>query len=167
MGRSTKFSLMAFIIKAFSSALNHYPKINSHYYEEKPFEYVQYRDHNLTIAIDSAHGLAVPNIKACQEKSIAEISEEISRLRALANEGKLGSNDLLDGTVTLSNVGNIGGTYVGPVVLPPQIMIVGMGGIQTVPRYLHKDYTKTFPRSIVNKIYADCDCGSLGSCVCV
>lgn len=140
---------MAFIMKGFSVSLSSFPKINSHYFEEKPFEYVQYRDHNLTIAIDSAHGLAVPNIKACQEKSILEISEEILHLRRLANENRLGFRELMDGTATISNVGNIGGTYVGPVILPPQVMIVGMGGIQTVPKLSKYGSTQLTPRSIV------------------
>lgn len=98
---------MPFFIKAFSMAMLEYPIINSHYDVSKPFEYIQFASHNISIAIDSPKGLVVPNIKNCQNLSIIEINEELNRIRKASQDGRLGPKELFGGTVTLSNIGNI------------------------------------------------------------
>lgn len=91
--------------------------------------------HNIGVAMDTPNGLVVPNIKDVQNKNIFEIAEEMNRLQALGKEGKLTSNDLSGGTITLSNIGNIGGTYASPVLFLPQVAIAAIGKVQRVPRY--------------------------------
>ena len=56
-----------------------------------------------------------------QERSLIEISAELNRLQALGAAGKLGEADLTDGTFSLSNIGAIGGTYMSPVLMMPQV----------------------------------------------
>ena len=97
---------MPFFIKAFSLALNDYPVLNSHYDETNPFEYITFGSHNISIAIDSPKGLVVPNIKNCQNLSITQIQDELTRIRKASTEGRLGANELFGGTITLSNIGN-------------------------------------------------------------
>ena len=88
-------------------ALTQYPILNSSYQASKPFEYTNFKNHNISIAVDSPKGLIVPNIKNCQGLSVLDIQNELLRLRKLAEEGKMGGNDLFDGTITISNIGNI------------------------------------------------------------
>lgn len=76
---------MTFFLKFFSTALLDFPVLNSTYDPEKPFEYTLHDNHNITIAIDSKNGLAVPNIKNVQSLSLIEIQENILRLRKLAD----------------------------------------------------------------------------------
>lgn len=64
---------MTIFVKAFSLALLDFPIINSTYNDQKPFEYELVNNHNITIAIDSPHGLVVPNIKNVQNLSLLEI----------------------------------------------------------------------------------------------
>jgi 2-oxoisovalerate dehydrogenase E2 component (dihydrolipoyl transacylase) len=56
-------------------------------------------------------------------------------LKAAASAGTLSPTDLQGGTFSLSNIGSIGGTYMSPVLVVPQVMIGALGRFQTVPRY--------------------------------
>lgn len=96
---------MPFIVKAFSMSLTEFPIINSSYDVEKPFEYTMIPNHNISIAVDSPKGLVVPNIKNCQNLSVLQIQQELTRLRKESEEGKLGPKELFEGTVSISNIG--------------------------------------------------------------
>lgn len=85
--------------------------------------------------MDTPAGLLVPNIKNVQQKSLVDIALELQRLQTLGSAGKLSTADLSDGTITISNVGTIGGTYVRPILFPPQVGIVGLGKIYTVAKF--------------------------------
>jgi 2-oxoisovalerate dehydrogenase E2 component (dihydrolipoyl transacylase) len=146
-----KLSYMPLFIKAFSLALLEFPILNSHYSAENPFEYNMIKNHNISIAIDSPQGLVVPNIKNCQDLTISQIQLELNRIRNSALEGKVSPSDLYEGTVCLSNIGNIAGTYTAPIILPPQVCIVAIGKMQEIPRFVVDDYgkKKISPRKIV------------------
>ena len=80
-------------------------------------------------------GLVVPNIKRVETLSITEIARELARLAELARANKLPPQDLAGGSITLSNIGAIGGTYMSPVLVPGEAVIGAMGAVQKVPRY--------------------------------
>eukprot|EP00331_Platyophrya_macrostoma_P008733 CAMPEP_0176412686 /NCGR_PEP_ID=MMETSP0127-20121128/4280_1 /TAXON_ID=938130 /ORGANISM="Platyophrya macrostoma, Strain WH" /LENGTH=406 /DNA_ID=CAMNT_0017792381 /DNA_START=22 /DNA_END=1242 /DNA_ORIENTATION=- len=122
-----KLTFMPFFIKSFSLALLDFPMMNSTYDSSKPFEYTVWDNHNITIAIDTPNGLAVPNVKNCQAKTIYEIQADLERLRKDAEAGRISPKDIFDGTISISNIGNIGGTYLSPVILQPQVAIVALG----------------------------------------
>ncbi|KAL6077552.1 Dihydrolipoamide acetyltransferase component of pyruvate dehydrogenase complex [Balamuthia mandrillaris] len=137
--RGIKLSYMPLILKATSLALTQYPVLNSSIkYNEngEPQALLYKRRHNLGVAMDTPGGLLVPNVKHVQRKSIFEIAAELNRLQVLGKEGKLGKEDLLDGTFTLSNIGSIGGTYCSPIVLPPEVAIGALGRMQVLPRFV-------------------------------
>lgn len=132
--RGVKFSYMPVFLKAASLALSQYPMLNCHI--DSKAENITYKaSHNIGIAMDTPDGLLVPNVKNCQSLSIFEIAEELNRLQALGSAGKLSSGDLSGGTVSLSNIGSIGGTYAKPVILPPEVFIGALGKIQVLPRF--------------------------------
>jgi 2-oxoisovalerate dehydrogenase E2 component (dihydrolipoyl transacylase) len=85
---------MTFFIKFFSAALSETPILNSLYDPSNPFEFATYQNHNITIAIDTSNGLAVPNIKNVQNLSLFQIQEELTRLRTLAESAKLTKADI-------------------------------------------------------------------------
>lgn len=66
---------------------------------------------------------------------IWQIAEEMQRLQGLAKAGRLPDHDLKEGTITVSNVGTIGGTYATPLINLPEVAIVALGKVQTLPRY--------------------------------
>ncbi|CAK76981.1 unnamed protein product (macronuclear) [Paramecium tetraurelia] len=152
--KEKNITFMTLLIKSFSLALTKYPILNSTYDPTKQFEYTQHSSHNVSVALDSPKGLVVPNIKNVQNLSISQIQDELNRLRILGEKGQLSFNELSGGTICLSNIGTIGGTYTGPLILAPQVCIVGIGRLMTVPRYDAK--MNVVPRKIMNLSFG-CD----------
>jgi len=121
-----KLSYFAFILKAMSLALSKYPILNSHVNNDCS-AYTIKGSHNIGIAMDTPRGLLVLNIKNVQNLSVLEIAAELARLQELGKQGKLGQADLQGGTITLSNIGTIGGTYCRPVLVVPEVCIGALG----------------------------------------
>ena len=68
-------------------------------------------------------------------KSILEIAQELERLKQAGMKGALQPSDLSGGTISLSNIGNIGGTYLHPVLVQTEVCIGAVGRVQRVPRF--------------------------------
>lgn len=130
-----KLSYMPFAIKAVSLALNKYPLLNARIdTSDSTKPKLQMRsNHNIGIAMDTPNGLLVPVIKTVNARSVASIASEIHRLAKLGAAGKLTNEDLSGGTITVSNIGNIGGEVLSPVIVEGQLAIMGMGKIKAVP----------------------------------
>ncbi|CAO4365047.1 unnamed protein product [Caenorhabditis nigoni] len=132
--RHVKLSYMPFFIKAASLALHEFPGLNAT--ADEKFENIIHKaSHNICLAMDTPGGLVVPNIKNCEQRSIFEIAQEITRLMEAGKRQQLGREDLSGGTFTLSNIGAIGGTYASPVIFPPQVAIGAIGAIERLPRF--------------------------------
>ncbi|KAJ5138620.1 uncharacterized protein N7515_003468 [Penicillium bovifimosum] len=131
----TKITFLPFVVKAVSQALADFPLLNARVDVSDPNKpkLVMRAKHNIGVAMDTPTGLIVPNIKDVANRSIVEIAAEIARLSALGKSGKLTPADLSGGTITVSNIGNIGGTYVAPVIVPTEVAILGVGRSRTVP----------------------------------
>lgn len=129
-----KLTMMPFFMKAMSLALKEFPVINSQVNEDCT-ELTYFNDHNIGMAVDSKVGLLVPNVKQVQNKSILELATDISRLTVDARSGRVQSADLKGGTITISNIGAIGGTVATPIINKPEAAIVALGKLQTLPRF--------------------------------
>lgn len=105
-------------------------------------QYTLYHNHNISIAIDTPIGLLVPNIKNVENLSLLEIQSELGNLQTLASKAKLSTPHLTGGTISISNVGVIGGTSVRPILFDGQATILGLGRVQKLPKYNEK--TKSF-----------------------
>lgn len=130
----TKLSYLPFIVKAVSIALQQYPMLNARVdsSSEKP-ALIHRTQHNIGVAMDTPSGLLVPVIKNVSAHSILTIAAELSRLQALAVAGKLSHQDMSGGTISVSNIGSIGGTYCSPVIVEGQVAILGVGRMRDVP----------------------------------
>lgn len=145
--RGVKLSFMPFMVKAASMALLQYPLINSSIDVQK--DTVTYKhNHNIGVAMDTAQGLLVPNIKGVQNLSVFEIAAELTRLQQVGLAGKLTGQDLSGGTFSLSNIGSIGGTYASPVILPPEVAIGALGKVRKLPRF--NSAGEVYPAHIMN-----------------
>lgn len=133
-----RLSYLHFIIKAVSLALEDFPLLNARVEamngDQAP-KLIMREKHNVGIAMDTPQGLLVPNIKNVSSRSILDIATDCSRLQALAKEGKLSATDLTGGTITVSNIGSIGGTYVAPVLVSSEVAILGVGKARTIPAF--------------------------------
>ncbi|KAJ3223326.1 hypothetical protein HK099_001300 [Clydaea vesicula] len=137
--KDLKITFMAIFLKAMSKSLLSFPILNSGLVFEsgdlsKPL--LQYRDyHNIGIAMDTPQGLIVPNIKNVETKSIIEIAIELNRLKNLSAQEKLTPKDFQQTTITFSNIGNVGGTWLHPVITEGQVCIGSVGKVQKLPRF--------------------------------
>merc|ERR1719401_109441 len=138
------------MIKAVSLALSEHPKINSKFgpADANPPRYTAYGSHNICVAIDSPHGLVVPNIKDVGNLSVVEIQRELVRLAADAKSNKLAMKDIQGGTITISNIGVIGTKDPRPIPFAGQAVIGATGRTMTLPRY--NDKMELEPRQIMN-----------------
>ncbi|OMJ28926.1 Lipoamide acyltransferase component of branched-chain alpha-keto acid dehydrogenase complex, mitocho [Smittium culicis] len=141
--QAKKVSYLPFFVKAASLSLLEYPILNARLVTtdsqglalKDPY-LIFNQNHNIGIAIDSSYGLLVPNIKDVQNKSLLEISKEITSLQQHANSGTLSVETLKNSTFTLSSVGNLSGaTVLSPVIVPNQVCIGAFGKINTIPRF--------------------------------
>ena len=129
-----KITLMPLFIKALSLAIKQFPIINSH--PNADFTELTYvASHNIGMAVDGKTGLLVPNIKNVQDLSLLDIAREVTRLTQAARSGKINPQELSGGTITISNIGAIGGTAATPIINKPEVAIVALGKIQTLPRF--------------------------------
>jgi len=129
-----KLTMMPFFMKAISLALKEFPLINSQANEDCT-ELTYFSDHNIGMAVDSKVGLLVPNVKQVQTKSIIDLALDITRLTNDARSGRVQSSDLKGGTISISNIGAIGGTVATPIINKPESAIVALGKLQTLPRF--------------------------------
>ena len=127
-----KLSYLPFFIKAAAVSVKQYPLLNA-WYDEKQ-QTVQPQDAaNIGFALDSEQGLVVPVVEGADRLTLSEIQELINLRRSEAVKRELRIEYLRGGTFTVSNYGSIGGTYGRPMILPPQVAILGLGRIHQAP----------------------------------
>ena len=129
-----KLTMMPFFMKAMSLALKEFPVINAQPNEDCT-ELTYFDDHNIGMAVDSKVGLLVPNVKQVQTKTIIDLAKDIMNITEAARAGRVASADLKGGTITISNIGAIGGTVATPIINKPESAIVALGKLQKLPRF--------------------------------
>ena len=132
--KNVKLSFMPFFVKAMSLALNEFPVINSQLNEDAT-EISYFADHNIGFAVDSKIGLLVPNIKRVQDLSLLEIAVQMQDIIEQARAGRVAGEHLKGGTISISNIGAIGGITATPVINKPEAAIVALGKTQKLPRF--------------------------------
>ena len=132
--KNVKLSFMPFFVKAMSLALNEFPVINSQLNEDAT-EISYFADHNIGFAVDSKIGLLVPNVKRVQDLSLLEIAVQMQDIIEQARAGRVAGEHLKGGTISISNIGAIGGITATPVINKPEAAIVALGKTQKLPRF--------------------------------
>jgi pyruvate dehydrogenase E2 component (dihydrolipoamide acetyltransferase) len=127
-----KLSFLPFFIKAAAVSVKHYPLLNA-WYDAKRQVLEPQDAANIGFALDSEQGLTVPVIEEADRQTLSQIQELINLRRIEASNRDLRIEHLRGGTFTLSNYGSIGGTYGRPLILPPQVAILGLGRIHQAP----------------------------------
>ena len=131
---NVKLSFMPFFVKAMSLALNEFPVVNSQLNDDAT-EISYYSDHNIGFAVDSKIGLLVPNIKRVQDLSLLDIARQMQDIIEQARAGRVAGEHLKGGTISISNIGAIGGITATPVINKPEAAIVALGKTQKLPRF--------------------------------
>jgi pyruvate dehydrogenase E2 component (dihydrolipoamide acetyltransferase) len=128
----TKLTFLPYVVKALTATVKKFPILNASI-DDAAQEVVYKNYYNIGIATDTDHGLYVPNVKNANTKSMFAIADEINEKAALAHEGKLAAQDMRDGSITISNIGSVGGGWFTPVINYPEVAILGVGTIAQQP----------------------------------
>ena len=131
-GQEPRLSFLPFFLKFAALALREYPLLNTAYHPERQ-EVEQFAEVNLGVAADTEEGLQVPVIRRADTLSLPRIQAEVDRLAAGARGRTLRLEELRGGTFTLTNFGAFAGLYGRPLILPPQVGILGLGRIHEQP----------------------------------
>lgn len=128
---NTKPTYTVLFIKIVALALVEHPVLRTSIENQY---FVTNNEINIGVAMDIPRGLVVPNIKNAHLKSLPEISKELNRLQELAKQNALQTQDISNGTFTITNLGMFGIKYFTPVLNPGESGILGIGTLQEVPR---------------------------------
>jgi len=104
------------------------PALNAHFDGENMTK-TTYPNVNLGVAVDNPKGLFVPVLKGADGMDSAALRAELNRLRIAIDNGSIKMDEMSGGTITLSNFGMIAGRFATPIVSPPEVAIVGIGGL--------------------------------------
>lgn len=126
-GDGIKYSITDLFVKIAALALVQNPILNSSLQDDK---IIVYDSINIGIAMAVDNYLLVPVIKNVQEKSLPEISSELSLLVKKAREGALAPEDMTGGTFTLSNLGMFAVDTMTPILNPPEAALLAIGCVR-------------------------------------
>ncbi|MFW3479128.1 2-oxo acid dehydrogenase subunit E2 [Aerococcus urinaeequi] len=130
--RGTKLTFLPYVVKALIAAVKKYPQLNASV-DDASQEFVHKHYYNIGIATDTDAGLYVPNIKNADTRSMFDIADIINENAAKAHAGELKGSDMADGTVSISNIGSVGGEFFTPILNYPETAILGFGAIKSEP----------------------------------
>ncbi|MEO1782216.1 dihydrolipoyllysine-residue acetyltransferase [Enterococcus diestrammenae] len=130
--QNTKLTFLPYVVRALTATVKKYPILNASI-DDANQEIVYKHYYNIGIATDTDHGLYVPNVKNADTKGLFAIADEINEKAALAHDGKLSAEDMRNGTITISNIGSVGGGFFTPVINYPEVAILGVGTIAQQP----------------------------------
>ena len=116
---------LPFVMKALVATIREYEKFNASI-DDASEEIVYKRYFNIGFAADTPNGLMVPVVKDVDKKSLLQVSQEIIELGNKAREGKITAAEMKGATITITNIGSIGGTYATPIINHPEVAILGM-----------------------------------------
>lgn len=134
LARGVKLTALAFHIRALARCLRDFPRFNASLSPEGDVltlkEYV-----HIGVAVDTANGLMVPVIRNADRKGLWAIAAEITDLASRAQARKLRPDEMGGASMTVSNLGGLGGTAFTPIVNPPELAILGLTRTEIVPQW--------------------------------
>jgi pyruvate dehydrogenase E2 component (dihydrolipoamide acetyltransferase) len=132
--KGVKVTGLAFHVKALAKCLELFPRFNASLSADGQTLILKHFVH-IGIAVDTAHGLVVPVIRNADRKGLWEIAREIGELAARAQARRTRPEDLGGASMTITNLGGIGGTGFTPIVNPPELAILGITRTEMKPRW--------------------------------
>ena len=125
-GEKISITPLAFIMRAVVKALKDYPNFNASLDLEK--EKIVYKKYfHIGIAVDTPHGLMVPKLRNADNKNISLIGEELKKLSNECRNLKIDKKELFGGSMTITSLGGIGGSFFTPIINYPEVAILGVG----------------------------------------
>ena len=129
-GERIKITPLAFIIKALVASLKKFPSFNSSIDEIETGKMTQKKYYHIGIAVDTPNGLMVPKIRNANNKKISLLSKELRDVSELCRNLKIDKKELFGGSMTITSLGGIGGSFFTPIINYPEVAILGIGKSQ-------------------------------------
>ena len=136
---------LVFIMKALVSAMKKYPNFNSSIDSNKE-EITLKKYFHIGVAVDTPNGLMVPKIRNVDQKNLLTLSNELREVSKLSKELKIDKKEFFGGSITISSLGGIGGSFFTPIINSPEVAIIGIGKTETKQVYIEG---KFIPRSLM------------------
>jgi pyruvate dehydrogenase E2 component (dihydrolipoamide acetyltransferase) len=125
-GEKISVTPLAFIIRAVIKALKDYPNFNASL-DFKNDQIIYKKYYHIGIAVDTPHGLMVPKIRDADKKDITTLGKELKRVSKLSADLKIDKKEFFGGSITISSLGGIGGSFFTPIINQPEVAILGVG----------------------------------------
>jgi len=129
-GEKIKITPLAFIIKALVASLKKFPSFNSSIDEIETGKMTLKKYFHIGIAVDTPNGLMVPKIRNANNKKISLLSKELKEVSELCRNLKIDKKELFGGSMTITSLGGIGGSFFTPIINFPEVAILGIGKSQ-------------------------------------
>ena len=125
-------TFLTFALKALARAVREFPDFNASLSPDGR-NLILKKYVNIGVAVDTPNGLVVPVVRAVETKGVFGVARELGELGARARENRLRPADLEGGTITVSNLGGIGGSAFSPIVNAPEVAILGLARSRMAP----------------------------------
>ena len=129
-----KLTVTPFLLKVLAAALKTFPEFNASI--DMTTQEIVYKKYcHIGVAVDTDRGLIVPVIRDVERKTIFQLADELNRTAQRARDKKISLDELQGGSMTVTNLGGIGGTQFTPIVNWPEVAILGVSRAQWEPHY--------------------------------
>ena len=135
-GEKMKITPLAFIIKALVASLKKFPSFNSSIDDIENGKMTVKKYYHIGIAVDTPNGLMVPKIRDANYKKISILSKELKEVSELCRNLKIDKRELFGGSMTITSLGGIGGSFFTPIINYPEVAILGIGKSQKKQIYM-------------------------------
>ena len=129
-GEKIKITPLAFIIKALVASLKKFPSFNSSIDDIDNGKMTLKKYYHIGIAVDTPNGLMVPKIRNANNKKISILGRELKEVSELCRNLKIDKKELFGGSMTITSLGGIGGSFFTPIINFPEVAILGVGKSQ-------------------------------------
>jgi len=126
-GEKKKITPLAFIVKALTTSLKKFPNFNSSIDEIEDGKMTVKKYYHIGIAVDTPNGLMVPKLRNTDNKNISLIGKELKKLSDECRNLKIDKKALFGGSMTITSLGGIGGSFFTPIINYPEVAILGVG----------------------------------------
>ena len=137
--QGVRITLLAFIMKALAANLKQFPTFNSSLTPDGE-RLILKKYFHIGVAVDTPNGLVVPVIRDVDQKSVYDLARDLGEMSVKARDGKLKSQDMQGGSMTISSLGGIGGTAFTPLVNAPEVAILGLTRSRMQPVWNGKEF---------------------------
>ena len=141
-GEIKKITPLVFIIKSLVSSLKKFPNFNSSIDEIEKGKITLKKYFHIGVAVDTKHGLMVPKIREADKKNFNQLSENLKEISDKCRKLKIDKKEFFGGSITVTSLGGIGGSFFTPIINYPEVAILGIGKKYYKQVYIDNEFKK-------------------------